>query len=82
MKKIVCATLVLALAGTVAALAQAPEMSQELAQADAALKHAKVDVDRARADVRRSEAQESIRRVSFDRLSAAIATDDANAGPS
>ena len=61
-------------AGQLIAVLEAPEMSQELAQADAALKHAKVDVDRARADVRRSEAQESIRRVSFDRLSAVVKT--------
>jgi RND family efflux transporter MFP subunit len=60
--------------GQLIAELEAPEMSQELAQADAALKRAKVDVERARSELRRSEAQESIRRVSFDRLSAVVKT--------
>jgi multidrug efflux pump subunit AcrA (membrane-fusion protein) len=58
--------------GQLIAVLEAPEMAQELAQADAALKRAKVDVERARSELRRGEAQESIRRVSFDRLSAVI----------
>ena len=61
-------------AGQLIAVLEAPEMSQELAQADAALNHAKVDVERAHSEVRRSEAHESIRRISFDRLAAVVKT--------
>jgi multidrug efflux pump subunit AcrA (membrane-fusion protein) len=75
--------------GQLIAELEAPEMTQDLAQADAALRHAQVEVERARSELRRSEAQEAIRRVSFDRLSTVIRTrpnlmaqqdiDDANA---
>jgi RND family efflux transporter MFP subunit len=58
--------------GQLIAELEAPEMMQELAQAEAALKRAKVDVERARSELRRTEAQASIRRVSFDRLSSVL----------
>jgi len=58
--------------GQLIAELEAPEMTQELAQAGATLKRAQVDVERARSELRRSEAQASIRRVSFDRLSSVI----------
>jgi RND family efflux transporter MFP subunit len=58
--------------GQLIAELEAPEMTQELAQAEATLKRSQVDVDRARSELRRGEAQRSIRRVSFDRLSAVI----------
>lgn len=58
--------------GQLIAELEAPEMMQELAQAEAALKRAKVDVERARFELRRTEAQASIRRVSFDRLSSVL----------
>lgn len=55
--------------GQLIAELEAPEMMQEAAQAEAALKRAKVDVERARADLQRNESQEHLRRVAFDRLS-------------
>jgi RND family efflux transporter MFP subunit len=58
--------------GQLIAELEAPEMTQELAQAEATLQRSRVDVDRARSELRRSEAQHSIRQVSFDRLSAVI----------
>ncbi|GAC1454424.1 MAG: efflux RND transporter periplasmic adaptor subunit [Gemmatimonadaceae bacterium] len=58
--------------GQLIAELEAPEMTQELAQAEATLKRSEVDVDRARSELRRSEAQHSIRQVSFERLSAVI----------
>jgi len=58
--------------GQLIAELEAPEMTQELTQAEAALKRSQVDVDRARSELRRSEAQHSIRQVSFERLSAVI----------
>jgi RND family efflux transporter MFP subunit len=58
--------------GQLIAELEAPEMTQELAQAEATLKRSRVDVDRARSELRRSEAQHSIRQVSFERLSAVI----------
>jgi RND family efflux transporter MFP subunit len=60
--------------GQLIAVLEAPEMSQELAQAEAALKRARVDVERVRSELRRSQAQESIRRVSFERLSSVVKT--------
>ena len=47
---------------------EAPEMTQEAAQTDAGLKRARLDVDRARAELQRSAAQEQLRKVAFDRL--------------
>ncbi len=58
--------------GQLIAELEAPEMTQELTQAEATLKRSQVDVDRARSELRRSEAQHSIRRVSFERLSAVV----------
>lgn len=58
--------------GQLIAELEAPEMTQELTQAEAALKRSQVDVDRARSELRRSEAQHSIRQVSFERLAAVI----------
>lgn len=58
--------------GQLIAELEAPEMMQELAQADATLKRAKVDVERSRSELRRSQAQASIRRISFDRLSSVL----------
>ncbi len=58
--------------GQLIAELEAPEMTQELAQAEATLKRSQVDVDRTRSELRRSEAQHSIRQVSFERLSAVI----------
>jgi RND family efflux transporter MFP subunit len=58
--------------GQLIAELEAPEMAQELAQADATLKRAQIDVERARSEVTRSEAQARIRRVSFDRLSSVL----------
>jgi RND family efflux transporter MFP subunit len=58
--------------GQLIAELEAPEMTQELTQAEATLKRSQVDVDRARSELRRSEAQHSIRQMSFDRLSAVI----------
>lgn len=51
---------------------EAPEMMQEAAQAEAALKRAQVDVEHARADLARAEAQQHIRKVAFDRISAVV----------
>lgn len=51
---------------------EAPEMTQELAQAEATLRRSQVDVERAHADLRRSEAQENLRRVGFERLSGVV----------
>ncbi|HEY1303002.1 MAG TPA: efflux RND transporter periplasmic adaptor subunit [Vicinamibacterales bacterium] len=58
--------------GQLIAELEAPEMMQEAAQADAALKRAEVEVDRARADLQRSEAQERLRRLASDRLAAVV----------
>jgi RND family efflux transporter MFP subunit len=58
--------------GQLIAELEAPEMSQELAQAQGTLQRSRVEVDRARSELRRSEAQHSIRQMSFDRLSAVI----------
>jgi len=58
--------------GQLIAELEAPEMTQELTQAEAALKRSQVDVDRTRSELRRSEAQHSIRQMSFERLSAVI----------
>jgi RND family efflux transporter MFP subunit len=51
---------------------EAPEMLQELIQAQATLKRAQMDVERARSEVQKGEAQEQLRRVAFDRLSSVI----------
>ena len=59
-------------AGQPIAELEAPEVMQELAQADAAFKRSQVDVDRAKSDLRRAEAEASIRKVSFDRLSSVL----------
>ena len=59
-------------AGQLIAELEAPEVAQELAQADAALKRSRVDVDRAKSDLRRADAQASIRKVSFDRLASVL----------
>jgi RND family efflux transporter MFP subunit len=58
--------------GQLIAELEAPEMMQEAAQADAGLKRARVEVDRARADLQRSEAQERLRRLASDRLAAVV----------
>lgn len=58
--------------GQLVAELEAPEMMQEVAQAEATLKRAAVDVERAESELRRAESQQAIRRVSFDRLSAVI----------
>lgn len=58
--------------GQLIAELEAPEMSQEVTQADAALRRARVDAERANAEVHRSEAQASLRHVSFERLSAVL----------
>jgi RND family efflux transporter MFP subunit len=61
-------------AGQLIAVLEAPEMSEEVAQAAATLKRAQVDVERSRSELQRSEAQASIRHVSFDRLSSVLKT--------
>jgi len=58
--------------GQLIAELEAPEMMQELAQAEAMLKRTNLEVERARAEVRRNEAQHAIRQLSFDRLSAVV----------
>lgn len=58
--------------GQLIAELEAPEMMQEAAQADAGLKRARVEVERARADLQRSEAQERLRRLASDRLAAVV----------
>jgi RND family efflux transporter MFP subunit len=58
--------------GQLIAELEAPEMSQQVAQADASLKRSLADVERARSELQRSEAQRAIRRLSFDRLSTVI----------
>ncbi len=60
--------------GQLIAELEAPEMTEELAQAGAAVKRAQLDVERSRSELRRSEAQASIRHVSFDRLSSVLKT--------
>jgi RND family efflux transporter MFP subunit len=60
--------------GQLIAELEAPEMNNELAQAGAAVKRAQVDVERSRSELRRGEAQASIRHVSFDRLSSVLKT--------
>jgi RND family efflux transporter MFP subunit len=59
-------------AGQLIAELDAPEMVQEFDQADAALKHAQIEAERSRADLRRSEAEESAKRIAFDRLSGVV----------
>ena len=58
--------------GQLIAELEAPEVTQDLVQADATLKRAQVDVERAKSDLRRAQAQASIRKVSFDRLSSVL----------
>jgi RND family efflux transporter MFP subunit len=58
--------------GQLIAELEAPEMTQELAQAEATLERAQVDVERSRSELSRSQAEHSIRQVSFDRLSAVV----------
>jgi RND family efflux transporter MFP subunit len=58
--------------GQLIAVLEAPEMTQESAQTDAALKRAEVDVDRARADEQRSEAEAKLRQEELDRLSGVV----------
>jgi RND family efflux transporter MFP subunit len=58
--------------GQLIAELEAPEMTQEQAQAEATLKRAQVEVERARSEFQRSQVQQSIRRVSFERLSAVL----------
>jgi len=58
--------------GQLIAELEAPEMMQEVTQAEATLKRAQVDVERAQSEWRRTESQQSIRRVSFDRLAAVL----------
>lgn len=58
--------------GQLIAELEAPEMTQEAAQTDAALRRAEVEVDRASADLQRSEAQERVRRMASDRLAAVV----------
>jgi RND family efflux transporter MFP subunit len=58
--------------GQLIAELEAPEMTQELTQAEGTLKRSQLDVDRARAELQRSEAQHSIRQVSYERLSAVV----------
>jgi RND family efflux transporter MFP subunit len=58
--------------GQLIAVLEAPEMTQELAQAEATLKRTQLDIERARSEVQRSEAQRSISKVSFDRLESVI----------
>jgi RND family efflux transporter MFP subunit len=56
--------------GQLLAELDAPEMTQEAAQADAAFRRAQLDVDRTRAELQRAEAQQRLRQVAYDRLSA------------
>jgi RND family efflux transporter MFP subunit len=58
--------------GQLIAELEAPEMMQEAAQADAGFKRAQVEVERARADLQRTEAQERLRRMTSDRLAAVV----------
>jgi RND family efflux transporter MFP subunit len=58
--------------GQLIAELEAPEMMDEAEQADATLKRAQVDVDRAQADLQRNETQAHLRRVALDRLSAVV----------
>jgi len=58
--------------GQLIAELEAPEMMQELAQAEATLKRAQVDIVRTRSEVKRAETQEAIRRVSYDRLAGVL----------
>lgn len=58
--------------GQLIAELEAPEVTQELQQADATLNRARVDVERARSDLRRADAQASIRKISFDRLASVL----------
>jgi RND family efflux transporter MFP subunit len=55
--------------GQLIAELEAPEMAQDLAQASATLKRTRLEVERARSEVHRSEALDSIRQVSYERLS-------------
>jgi RND family efflux transporter MFP subunit len=58
--------------GQLIAELEAPEMMHDLAQAEATQKRAQLDVERARSELRRSEAQHSIRKLSYDRLASVI----------
>lgn len=58
--------------GQLIAELEAPEMTQQLAQAEATLRRSQADVAKARSELQRSDAQHSIRQLSFDRLSAVI----------
>jgi RND family efflux transporter MFP subunit len=60
--------------GQVIAELEAPEMTQELAQAAAAANRAQLDVQRARSEVRRAEAARSIRELSYKRLAGVAKT--------
>jgi len=51
---------------------EAPEMAQELAQAEATRRRAESEVERARSELKRAEAAQSIQKVSFDRLAAVV----------
>jgi multidrug efflux pump subunit AcrA (membrane-fusion protein) len=51
---------------------EAPEMIQELALAEASLQRARIDLNRYRSEVRRSQALDSSRRLAFERLSTVI----------
>jgi RND family efflux transporter MFP subunit len=58
--------------GQLIAELEAPEMTHEAAQADAAYKRALVEVDKARADLQRSDAQERLRRTASERIAAVV----------
>jgi RND family efflux transporter MFP subunit len=60
--------------GQVIAELEAPEMTQELAQATAAANRAQLDVQRARSEVQRAEAARSIRELSYKRLAGVAKT--------
>jgi RND family efflux transporter MFP subunit len=58
--------------GQLIAELEAPEMTQELAQAVSALRRAQMEVERSRSELRRSQVQRGLRQMSFERLAAVI----------
>ncbi len=59
-------------AGQLIAILEAPEMTEDSAQTDAALKRAQVEVERARADEQRSEAEATLRQAELERLNGVV----------
>jgi RND family efflux transporter MFP subunit len=58
--------------GQLIAEIEAPELSQELAQANATVKRSEVDIQRAQGELQRAEATYKLRKISYDRLASVV----------